>query len=81
MKKQTVKTSISISEQVDGFAQELMKKWGYDNFSAFVAELIRREKQRDQEREAALRKPTVCPPQRDETRFVEERRSKLKRAA
>lgn len=80
MKKPTVKTSISISEQVDGFAQELMRKWGYDNFSAFVAELIRREKQRDEERDRNLRSNTY-PPHREETSLVEERPAKQKRAA
>ncbi len=71
MKKPTVKTSISVSDQVDGFAKELMGKWGYDNFSAFVAELIRREKQRDEERDRTLQKPGY-PPHRDEHWRTEE---------
>lgn len=75
------KTSISLSEQVDRFAQELMQKWGYDNFSAFVAELIRREKQRDEERTSALENARQYPAHRDETALAEERPAKAKRAA
>jgi len=76
MKKTTVKTSVSLSGQVADFAQELMRKWGYDNFSAFVAELIRREKMRDEERAAAMRGPPIYPPPNQERVVLREKPSK-----
>lgn len=44
----TVKTSISLSETVNSWAEVLATKQGYDNFSAYIAELIRRDKKRDE---------------------------------
>lgn len=45
----TVKTSISLSETVNTWAEELALKKGFDNFSQYVADLIRRDKERDEQ--------------------------------
>jgi len=42
----SVKTSISLSEVVNSWAEEQAAKRGFDNFSAYIADLIRREKER-----------------------------------
>lgn len=43
-----VKHSISLDPKVSGWADELANEWGYaTNFSAFVAELVRRAKTSD----------------------------------
>lgn len=50
----TVKTSISLSETVNGWAEVLASKRGYDNFSAYIADLIRRDKERDDAESARM---------------------------
>lgn len=40
------KTTISLSETVQGWADSLAKEDGFDNFSAFIADLIRRRKEK-----------------------------------
>ena len=47
--KSSVKRSISLSETVSRWADELAEKRGFGtNFSAFVADLVRREKERQE---------------------------------
>jgi len=51
----TVRATVSLSKVVSEMAEQLMRKKGYDNFSAYVADLIRRDRERDEERELAMR--------------------------
>jgi Arc/MetJ-type ribon-helix-helix transcriptional regulator len=48
---ETVRATISLHKVVSEMAEELMRKKGYDNFSAYVAELIRRDKEREEEKQ------------------------------
>lgn len=57
--KETVRATISLNQVVDRMAKEMMELKGYDNFSAYIADLIRRDKEREEERrdrQAALLK-------------------------
>lgn len=45
--KTGVRTTISLTKLVAQWADEMMEKRGYDNFSAYVAELIRKDKDDD----------------------------------
>ena len=46
----TVRVTISFPEKVDQWAEELMAEKGYDNFSAYIADLIRRDREQRSER-------------------------------
>ncbi|MEW6304852.1 MAG: hypothetical protein AB1705_15360 [Verrucomicrobiota bacterium] len=49
-----VRTSISLTPLVAKWAEELMKEKGYENFSAYMAELIRKDKEHHEERQIQL---------------------------
>lgn len=44
--------TISLSKVVNKWADEMMERKGYENFSAYMAELIRRDKEQDDNRKA-----------------------------
>jgi Arc/MetJ-type ribon-helix-helix transcriptional regulator len=46
--------TISLSKVVQSWADEMCALRGFDNFSAYVADLIRRDKEREQEKALAL---------------------------
>lgn len=48
----TARVSISLSQKVFQWAEELKAAKGYDNFSAYIAELIRRDKERDEKKQS-----------------------------
>lgn len=48
-KRETTRVTISLPELVKGWADEMCERKGYDNFSAYVQELIRRDKGIDRE--------------------------------
>lgn len=47
----TVKVTMSLTPVIKGWAIECADKRGYNNFSAYIAELIRRDKEEVEERE------------------------------
>lgn len=50
-KPESAKLSVSLSKTVYGWAVELAEKKGFDtNFSAYIADLIRRDQERDAEK-------------------------------
>lgn len=52
------RTTVSLAQVVWDWAEDLMEAKGYnDNFSAYVAELIRRDKEREDEKKAAAPVP------------------------
>ena len=62
----TVKASVSFSKTVAEWADELAKRKGFEkNFSAYIADLIRRDKECDG---IKLAMPIVCPPPRRSTK-------------
>lgn len=61
-KRGTARITISLSQKVYGWAEELCAVKGYDNFSAYIAELIRKDKERDIKKVAAP--ASTYPPHR-----------------
>lgn len=47
MALKTIKRSISLSDKVNVWAEELAEIKGFDNFSAYLADLVRRDKERE----------------------------------
>jgi hypothetical protein len=75
--KTGVRTTVSLAEVVWEMAEEMMDTRGFNqNFSSYVADLIRRDK----EREEARGKSSDYPPHRDQTALAEERPPKKKTA-
>ena len=76
------RTTVSLARVVWDMAEEQMKAKGFnDNFSAYVADLIRRDRERAEEKQANLgpggwpasRSSTSYPPSSTEASRVEER--------
>ena len=62
-KRSDIRTTVSLTDTVWQFAEECMKADGYNNFSAFVAELIRERQRRTSD--GALREvPATYKPKR-----------------
>jgi len=72
----TVKTSISLSEIVYAWAEELAANKGFaNNFSAYIADLIRKDKDKD-EKKSSIVASTYPPHRTDRTELNEPRKSK-----
>lgn len=54
--KTPFRPSISFSVTVATWAKDLAEKKGYDNFSAYISDLIRKDKERDETMEAHRQK-------------------------
>jgi hypothetical protein len=71
------RTSISLAQVVWDWAMEMMEAKGYnDNISAYIADLIRRDKERQEEKESQKPKSsssTSYPPHREELARAEDK--------
>lgn len=78
------RVTISLSALVNEWAEEMCAKRGFeDNFSAYVADLIRRDKDRQEEREREARGiyPPHRPPPEADIRVEERPAPKKKKPA
>jgi len=48
MPMKTIKRSVSFSDKVNNWAEEMADAKGFDNFSAYIADLVRRDKEREE---------------------------------
>jgi len=55
--QRVVKTSISLSVLVNQWAEELSAAKGFENFSAYIADLIRRDRERQDPKQAPASQP------------------------
>ena len=74
MKKKTgapkvIKTSVSLPKVLVDFAEKHCAEEGYNSLSAYIAELIRRDKQRWEGKDGK----TVYPPHRDQITRIEDK--------
>jgi Arc/MetJ-type ribon-helix-helix transcriptional regulator len=67
------RVTISLTEIVAQWADEMCELKGYDNFSAYVADLIRRDKERQEDRELRKQKTSAYQSGQDERMLMEDR--------
>ncbi len=60
----TKNVTVSLSEKVNKWAEEMAEEKGYDNFSAYIADLIRQDKRAEEEKALRLKEVGLIKPVR-----------------